>query len=116
MRFLPTRVHGVIDYAWGLALIATAFALGMEGAARWTAIVFGAGAILYSLVTDYEVGALRIVPMPVHLVLDGVAGSVLAVSPWLFGFAREVWAPHLAFGLFSVVASLVTRTRATQPV
>jgi hypothetical protein len=113
MRFLPTAVHGVIDYLWGVALIATPFLFGYAdgGAAQWVAIVFGAGAILYSLVTAYELGLIRILPMEGHLLLDGVAGAVLAASPWLFGFADRVVWPYLAFGLFSVGASLVTHTR-----
>ncbi len=113
MRFIPTRVHGVIDYLWGIALIATPWLFGFAtgGAAQWVAIVFGVGAILYSLITVYELGAVRIIPMSMHLALDGVAGAVLAASPWLFGFADEVFWPHLLFGLFSVVASLVTQTR-----
>ena len=112
MRFLPTRVHGIIDYLWGIALMASPWLFGFAngGAAQWIAVVFGAGAILYSLVTAYEFGALRIIPMSMHLAIDGVAGAVLAASPWLFGFSREVVWPHLLFGLFSVIASLVTRT------
>ncbi len=111
MRFIPTRVHGVIDYLWGIALIATPWLFGFAtgGAAQWVAVVSGAGAILYSLVTVYELGAVRIIPMSMHLALDGVAGAVLAASPWLFGFADAVFWPHLLFGLFSVVASLVTK-------
>lgn len=117
MRFLPTRVHGVIDYVWGVALIATPWVFGFAngGAAQWVAVIFGLGAILYSLVTAYEVGVLRILPMELHLGLDAVAGVFLAASPWLFGFAREVFLPHLLFGLFSVVASLVTKTEPAKP-
>ena len=116
MRFLPTRVHGVIDYLWGVALIATPWLFGFAdgGAAQWTAIVFGLGAILYSLLTAYEFGAIRLLPMPLHLALDAAAGALLAASPWLFGFAREVYLPHLLFGLSSVVASFITRTEPTK--
>jgi hypothetical protein len=111
MRFLPTSLHGAIDYLWGVALLSTPWLLGFANvpAARWVAVVFGVGAILYSLLTAYELGVLRILPMPLHLILDGIAGLVLAVSPWLFGFADQVYLPHLLFGLFSIVASLVTR-------
>lgn len=118
MRVLPTRLHGVVDYLWGVALIVSPWIFGFatDGAAQWTALVFGAGAILYSLCTDYGLGVVRLLPMPLHLILDGVAGALLAVSPWLFGFAGQVMWPHLLFGLFSVVASLITRTDATQPV
>jgi hypothetical protein len=117
MRFLPTRLHGIIDYLWGAALLATPWLLGYAdvAAATWTAVVFGLGAILYSAVTDYELGLVRLVPMPLHLGLDGIGGAVLAASPWLFGFADRVYLPHLLFGLFSVAASLVTRTDPLQP-
>jgi len=117
MRFLPTRLHGVIDYLWGLALLATPWLFGFADvtAAKWLAVIFGLGAILYSAVTDYELGLVRILPMVLHLGLDGLAGAFLAASPWLFGFADRVFWPHLAFGLFSVVASLITRTDVMQP-
>ncbi len=117
MRFLPSRLHGVIDYLWGVALLATPWLFGFAdvAAAKWLAVVFGLGAILYSAATDYELGLVRILPMVLHLGLDGLAGAFLAVSPWLFGFADRVFWPHLAFGLFSVVASLITRTDVMQP-
>ncbi|MFC4171199.1 SPW repeat protein [Microvirga sp. GCM10011540] len=116
MRFLPTRLHGIIDYLWGVALTASPWLFGFADvtAAKWVAIVFGLGAILYSLVTRYEVGLLPLLPMPLHLGLDGVAGFILAITPWGFGFAEQVYLPHVAFGLFSVAASLVTRTEPTR--
>ena len=117
MRFLPTRLHGIIDYLWGLSLLASPWVLGFADvtAAKWLAVVFGVGAILYSLVTAYEVALVRILPMPLHLILDGVGGAFLAASPFLFGFADRVFWPHVLYGLFSVVASLITRTDPVGP-
>lgn len=112
MRVLSTKIHGLIDYLWGLGLIATPFLLGFAGGpAQWIAILFGAGAIAYSLVTDYELGLTPLIPMKAHLALDGIAGAVLAAAPWLFGFSGQSTRPFLAFGLFAVAASLITRTR-----
>ena len=111
MRFIPTLIHGAIDYAWGLALLASPFVFGFAdgGAAQWTAMVAGAGAVLYALATDYELGLVPLLAMPVHLVIDGAGGALLAASPWLLGFADRTSGVHLAFGLFSVAASLTTR-------
>jgi hypothetical protein len=111
MRFLPTSLHGAIDYLWGLALLASPWLFGFSDvpAAKWVAVVFGAGAIVYSAFTAYELGVLKILPMPLHLILDGLGGIVLAASPFLFGFADRVLWPHLLFGLFSVAACFVTR-------
>ncbi|MXQ11084.1 SPW repeat domain-containing protein [Microvirga makkahensis] len=115
MRFLPTRIHGAIDYSWGVALLASPWLFGFADTttAKWVAIVFGVGAILYSAFTAYELGVLRILPMTLHLMLDGVAGALLAASPFLLGFSGRVYLPHVLFGLFSVAASLVTRTEVT---
>ena len=117
MRFLPTRIHGVIDYIWGVLLLASPWIFGFAdgGAAQWVAVVVGLGAIAYSAVTDYELGLVRLAPMRLHLLLDGLGGALLAASPWILGFADRVYGPHLAFGLFAVVASLITQTEPARP-
>jgi hypothetical protein len=117
MRFLPTSIHGVIDYIWGIALFASPWLFGFAdvSAAKWVAILFGVGGILYSVFTAYELGVLRIIPMPMHLILDGAAGALLAASPFLLGFSDRVYGPHLAFGLFAIVASLITRMETVLP-
>lgn len=117
MRLLPTSVHGVIDYLWGLALLASPWLFGFADvpAAKWVAVVFGLGAVLYSALTAYEFGLLKILPMPMHLILDGLGGIALAASPFLFGFADRVLWPHVLFGLFSVAACFVTRLEPMLP-
>ena len=117
MRFIPTRVHGLIDYIWGLVVGTAPWVFGFadNGPATYVAWAFGVGAILYSLLTDYEVGLLPVIPVRIHLPLDVVAGAVFAASPWIFGFAGRVFWPHLLFGLFSVVAGLTTETIPRSP-
>lgn len=112
MRVIETKTHGYIDYIMGLLLIAAPWLFGFAngGAETWLPVVLGAGAILYSLMTDYEMGATRTLSMRTHLTLDLMSGALLAVSPWLFGFADVVWMPHLIFGLLEVGASLMTKT------
>lgn len=112
MRFVPTRVHGILDYLVGALLIVAPWLLGFAqgGAETWLPVVLGAGVIVYSLLTDYELGVVKTIPMPVHLGLDAGGGVLLAISPWLFGFAGIVWVPHLIVGLIEIGAALVTRT------
>ncbi|MCT8266498.1 hypothetical protein NYQ83_04370 [Afifella sp. JA880] len=117
MRFLPTLIHGVLDYLVGALLIAVPYFVGFdvtgEDAARvaeGVPMVIGGVTIIYSLGTIYELGLLRHLPMRIHLWFDGVGGALLASSPFLFGFASEVWVPHVAVGLFEIVAALVTKT------
>lgn len=112
MRFIPTRVHGVLDYLVGALLIAAPWILNFNrgGAETWVPVILGVGALLYSLLTNYELGVLRRIPMGTHLSLDAGSGLLLAVSPWLFGFSTFVFWPHLILGIFEIVAALTTKT------
>ena len=118
IRFLPTSVHGVLDYLVGIALIAAPFLFGFAyvgGIAVYLPIILGIGLILYSLVTKYELGVpgIKFIPMPYHLIFDFVAAVLLAVSPFLFGFSSKplnVWLPHLVVGIAVVLVVLVSKT------
>jgi hypothetical protein len=63
------------------------------------------------MLTRHEPGALPLIDMPIHLMLDGASGLLLAASPWLFGFADFVWIPHVVFGLLEIGTSLMTQTQ-----
>jgi hypothetical protein len=110
MQVIPTRVHGVLDYLVGALLIAAPWLFDFQrgGAETWVPVVLGVAAMLYSLLTDYEMGAFRMLPMPTHLALDMGNGVLLAVSPWLFGFSDRIWQPHLVIGLIEIGTALMT--------
>lgn len=110
MRFIPTRVHAVLDYIMGLALIVAPFLLGFDrgGAETWVPVVLGAGMLVYSMCTNYEYGAFKILSVPAHLMLDLLGGLFLAGSPWIFGFAEYVYLPHLILGIAEIGAALMT--------
>jgi hypothetical protein len=105
MAAISTRVHGVLDYAVGLGLMAAPRVLGFQDAPRAARVpvALGASALAYSLLTDYELGALRVLPMPAHLLLDAMNGLFLAASPWLLGFAKTVRGPHVALGVLELL-------------
>jgi len=112
VKFIPTRVHGVLDYLTAGVLIAAPSLLGFrKGDARtWLPMALGVGTIAYSLFTDYELGLIKVIPMPVHLALDAANGALLSASPWLFGFAEDVATPHLGLGLFEIGAAACTQS------
>ena len=112
MRFIPTRVHGVLNYLVGALIIAAPWLLNFNrgGAETWVPVILGVGALVYSLLTNYELGVVRRIPMGTHLSLDAASGLLLAVSPWLFGFSSFVFWPHLILGIFELVAALTTKT------
>ena len=114
---IPRNVHGVLDYVVGLLLIAAPWLLGFADgtAAQHVPVALGIGALLYSLLTNYELGLIRVIPFRVHLMLDFASGVFLATSPWLLGFADRVYLPHVIFGILEIGAAAMTR-RDTAPV
>jgi hypothetical protein len=112
MKIISTKTHGILDYLMGIVLIASPwiFNFATGGAEQWIPIIIGAGALVYSIMTDYELGLMKTIPMKTHLNIDLMAGLLLVVSPWLFGFSDRVIAPHLIFGILEIGAALMTRT------
>ena len=111
MRWIGTKTHGYLDYIMGMLLIAAPWIFGFarDGAETWVPVVLGIGVILYSLLTDYELGMSPLISMRNHLTLDLIGGVFLAASPWLFGFADYIWQPHLIFGILEICAALMTK-------
>ncbi|HCI80809.1 MAG TPA: hypothetical protein DHW02_14085 [Ktedonobacter sp.] len=119
MRFVPTGIHAYFDYLGAIALITAPFLFGFASIGGITVIlpiVLGIGLLVYSLLTNYELGipGVKFIPMPLHLVFDFVAAALLAASPFLFGFYHHtpnVWLPHLLSGVAVIVLVLVSQTR-----
>jgi hypothetical protein len=117
VRFLPTQVHGTLDYLVGLALIVAPniFQFADIGkAAVFVPRVLGVGLIVFSLMTRYEWGVYKPTSLPYHLMVDLVAALFLALSPFLFGFSNKAlnaWLPHVVVGNAVVVVVLVSRTQ-----
>lgn len=63
--------------------------------------LFGGGAIAYSLLTNYEMGAARLLSMRAHLRLDAASGIgiMAARCAWLFGAQRVIVIDHIEYRL-----------------
>jgi hypothetical protein len=132
LRFIPTQVHGILDYTMGAVLSSGPIYLKgfkkvgrkwhkeeddsvLEEKAKNLTIQeiipysMGLASTVYSLFTNYELGAVKKIPMKVHLALDAFSGAFLAASPWIFGFAKKVWIPFVAAGVFELGAALFTK-------
>lgn len=114
MKFISTSIHGIIDYAMALLLIATPWLFGFVDIGTHPEsvipIMLAVVITLYSLFTAYEWGAVGWIPMSVHLWIDVLGGLFLAASPWLFGFSDEVYLPHLILGILEIGTALFTKT------
>jgi hypothetical protein len=109
---ISTRTHGIIDYGWAAA--ATALAKRADDAPATARLLRSAAtlATATSALTNYEYGALRLLPMKGHLAFDFALCSALLVSPlFLPESERRHAIMPTALGLAGLVAGLLTRPR-----
>jgi hypothetical protein len=112
LRFIPTRIHGAVDYIVGLIVIGLPFFLDLQGASWWFFMITGAAAILYSLFTDYELGAIRFLRIRFHLLLDAMFGLIMLMAPLLLHLSQHArWSSYL-IGALALLLVTTTKTRA----
>ena len=113
MKIIDTKTHGYMDYIMGLFLLASPslFSLNLNAIESTVFYVVGVTALIYSLLTNYELGFLKIIPMKGHLALDVFSGLFLAASPWLLDFSHIVFTPHFVLGLIEIGTALLTTSK-----
>src|SRR3954471_17513322 len=101
LKVLNPTIHGALDYALALAFIFAPGVLGFPHAAAVLSQIIGVIYLGASLLTRYPLGALRVIPFPVHGVIESLMALAWIVMPWVFGFAN-----HVAARTFFVVAGI----------
>jgi hypothetical protein len=101
-------IHGVIEYAAGVLLIAAPFLFGFKsGAAVALSIVIGVAMLAIAASTDGPTSLIDQIPRPAHVALDFVLAVVLIALPFLAGFSSET-APTFLFIVLGVAHMLIT--------
>ena len=111
MRFVSTKTHGILDYLTAGTLLAAPRALGWSRSV--TRLLTGAacGTIAYSVLTRYELGLVRVLPMTAHLTLDAMSGALMCAAPALLKDEdAAVSAALVGIGAFELGAALATKT------
>ena len=112
MKLFSTRTHGFLDYASVVLLLALPRAAGWSRPVTNLLTASALVTLAYSLVTRYELGVIKLLPMPAHLALDGASGAALSLAAALYNEEpNAVRASLLGLGLFEVTASLTTETQ-----
>ena len=114
MKIINSKLHGILDYVVSFIIIISPWLLGFaDGKAEmWIPIILGIASIIYSVVTRYELGIWKVLPFKTHLTFDALSGIGLAASPWIFGFANNIYLPHLIFGILEIAVVAFTESQA----
>jgi hypothetical protein len=114
IRFISGSLHGLLDYAAALFLIAAPLILNFQATsplALWLSVFAGLLLIAYSLIIDYGLSLFKIIPFNMHLALDALAGIALLIAPFLFGFEGLIRWFYLLNGIVVELLVLTTDPR-----
>ncbi|HEX8329809.1 MAG TPA: SPW repeat protein [Hymenobacter sp.] len=89
MKVISPTVHGILDYGTCAFFALAPSLFDLHGTYATVCYVLAAGYLVISLLTNMPLGAMRVIPFPVHGKLELVSGLVFIASPWLFGFAND---------------------------
>ncbi len=111
MKPISTHAHGVLDYLTAGALLALPRTLGWGPGVTRLLTNAAIGTVVYSLLTRYELGLVKVLPMKGHLALDGMSGALLCAAPFLLldEDERDATGPLIGLGLFEIIVPLLSR-------
>ena len=110
---LSSKAHTIIGLAIGILLLALPWLVGFNGniAATLATWLVGIVTIISELTSTSSISPLKLISMRTHVVIDCLLGSLLSITPWLFGFASAgiaVWLPHIVMGILIVGYAALT--------
>ncbi len=88
LRFITPTLHGIADYSAGIGLILAPFVLNLgqgQSIAFWFSVLTGIAVIGASLLTDYKLAAIRLIPFQGHLAIDLLVAVAFMILPFAFG-------------------------------
>jgi hypothetical protein len=115
---ISSKTHGIIDLVVGAAFIAAPFILNAlddragsrqrSNASKALLPSLGAGILAETMMTRYEFGAVKALPMRSHLRLDYGLAAFMMAAPWLLNMDNRVKIPLTIVGAASLGIALFT--------
>jgi hypothetical protein len=110
MNLIPTKVHGVLDYLSVLGMFLASRTSSLTDRTRRLLAAMAVLTLLYSLLTRYELGVVKVLPMKGHLTLDGSSGVLFCAAPLALSDEEQpVLLALVAFGLFELVVTAISK-------
>ena len=113
MLRISSKTQGLLDYVVGGAITALPFLLKCNDSTKRVLHAAGWGAAAYSVLTDYERGMVKVLPMEAHLTLDVLSGAGLITAAVLMEDETPQNRALLAgIGAFEIAVASMSSTEA----
>jgi hypothetical protein len=108
---ISPRVHGILDYMTAGFMFALPRVLGWSRTSTRLMDACAGAATVYSLMTRYELGLVKVLPLKAHLAMDAVSGAgLLGAAAVMEDEDPDVRCTIAGIGAWEIAASLMTRT------
>jgi len=117
MKILSARVHGYLDYITVVGFALAPALLGLEGLPKYVCYGLAGVHLFLTLLTDFPLGAAKLVPCRIHGLIELIVSITLVVLPWVLGFATNPAARifFVAIGVTIFVVWLLTNYKKDWP-
>ena len=113
MKLISSKTHGIIDYVAAPLVFALPRLLRFPRRVTTMLTFVAAFHALYSMLTKYELGLVKVLPYKGHLALDTALATATVAAPLMFAEAKPRVGPMLiGMGLIEALitaASLINR-------
>jgi len=87
MRILNARVHGVLDLVAVFAFALGPILFGLGGSPAAIAYLLAIVHLLVTLLTAFPMGRRKVIPFPIHGILELIVGVFLLILPSIGGYS-----------------------------
>jgi len=110
MKILNPQIHGFLDYGLALTLYVAPTLFGFSATPAMLAYIVATAQLVTSLATAYPLGVMKLIPFPVHGVIESLVAVGLIAFPWVLGFASETNPRNFFVGAGVVLLVVVALT------
>jgi hypothetical protein len=84
MKIISSKAHGILDYATAVFLLLSPTLFKMEGELATITYILGAVHLTLTILTDFEVGLIKVIPFRIHGLIEVVVALGLAALAFWF--------------------------------
>ena len=108
MKFVSSKPHGYLDFITVAIFLISPTLIGLTGIAAVIAYVLAGVHLVMTLITDFPLGAAKVVPLKLHGWVERIVGPVLIILPFVLGFEATARYFYVAMGVIIILVGLVS--------
>jgi hypothetical protein len=109
MKIISPKIHGIIDYLVVAFLLASPSIFGFMGHVAMFTYALAGVHLLLTILTNYSAGIVKIIPLPVHGLIEFIVGLLLIIMAFtLLNNHPEVKHFYTVLGAAILVVFLIT--------